>query len=176
MPQLPRAEIKAVVKRLNSASTSFQKGKAFEDYICLIFKSIPGIEIARRNEMNTFLTEEIDVVLWNSKREGLDFLPNIILIECKNWSSAVGSEEVSYFKEKLESRSCEYGFLIAANGITGDPDNLLRAHSIISRALLQKTRIMIIKLEELQRITDSDDLVNLIKEKLLELTIKGTNS
>lgn len=177
MPPLPRTQIDAIVTRVNTATTTAEKGKALEDLFCEIFKSIPGIEIARRNLMNVFDTEEIDVALWNNKQNGgLDFLPNIILIECKNWSSAIGSVEVSYFKERLSHRCCEYGILIAKNGITGNAAELTCSYSIIAAALLQKTRIIVITLDELLRIQDTEGIVVLLKEKLLDLTVMGTSN
>jgi hypothetical protein len=36
MPPLPITEINAIVERLNIASTTFEKGKAFEDLFCEI--------------------------------------------------------------------------------------------------------------------------------------------
>jgi hypothetical protein len=126
--------------------------------------------------LNTFLTEEVDVALWNNKQNGgIEFLPNIILIECKNWSNAVGSTEVSYFKERLAHRDCSHGILLAANGITGDPNRLSCAHFEIAAALMNKTKIIVIKLEELLAIDESDELITLLKERLLDLVLTSTN-
>jgi len=176
MPQLPRTEINVIVERLNVASTPHEKGKAFEDLFCVIFKTIPGIEIAQRNIYNIFNTEEVDVALWNNKQIGsLDFLPNIILVECKNWSNAVGSAEISYFKEKLAHRDCTHGILLAANGITGDPTCLTAAHYEMAFALANKIKIIIIKFEELIAITETGGLIDLLKKRLLELALTCTN-
>jgi len=61
-------------------------GRALEDLICYVTGLIPGVAITHRNELNAFDTEEIDVAIWNDgAADGLFFLPNIILVECKNW-------------------------------------------------------------------------------------------
>ena len=41
-----------------------------------------------------------------------------LLVECKNWSSKIGKNELVLFKEKIENRSsrCTLGFLISWNG------------------------------------------------------------
>ena len=177
LPSLPHTEIQKIIDQMTDAQTNHHKGKALEDLISLIFSSIPGVEIAERNEQNVFRTEEVDIALWNEKSsEGFYFLPNIVLIECKNWSNTVGSQEVSYFSHKLESRSCEYGILIAVNGITGNNVDLTCSHSIISQFLSKGIRVIVIRLDELVDLETSEDLVTLMKQKLLELTLKGANS
>ena len=106
----------------NGATTSV-RGQAMEDLVCYVFSCLPGIEIVQRNALNAFKTEEVDVALWNRGfPTGVPFLPNVILVECKNWRNAVGSQEVAYFATRLRNRGCEYGVLIAANGITGIPE------------------------------------------------------
>jgi hypothetical protein len=109
------------------------KGKALEDLIYYIFEKVPGIPFIERNQQNVFQTEEIDLAFWNDKTiNGLHFLPNIILVECKNWSRAVDTDAVSYFKNKIDERGLDFGVLVAANGITGDPNILSRANFILN--------------------------------------------
>src|SRR5882672_1980271 len=74
------------------------KGKAFEDLACYLLNGIPGITITARNVMNTFATEEIDVACYNGNEPaGLGALADFFLVECKGWTDAVGSEQVSWF-------------------------------------------------------------------------------
>lgn len=174
MASYSRTRIDHFLLQSDNAQTTAAKGKALEDLSCYIFEKIPGISIAKRNSMNTFHTEEIDIALWNEKSsKGLHFLPHIILIECKNWSSAVSSIEVSWFAEKLESRGLDFGILIAANGITGNTDEINRAHQIVARHLSKGRRIIIVKRSEIQTLQNTDNLVKLIKEKLCELAVAG---
>lgn len=158
-----------------NGATTAEQGRALEDLICYIFTQVPGISITRRNEMNAFQTEEIDVALWNDGHpEGLFFLPNIILVECKNWSNRVGSGEVNWFDTKLRNRGLNFGLLVATNGITGNADDLTAAHSIVAAALREGRRLVIIQTHEFFALTDSSQLIHLIKEKLCDLAIRGT--
>jgi len=158
----------------NGATTAL-KGRAFENLICYLFDLIPGVEITQRNSMNAFNTEEIDVAIWNDKkRSGLYFLPHIVLIECKNWSNPVSSIEVNWFATKLESRGRDFGILVANNGITGDPEQLTAAHNVLARHLERGRQIIVIKRAEIQRLTNTNDLIRLIKEKLCILAVSGT--
>ncbi|WP_145050756.1 restriction endonuclease [Paenibacillus xylanexedens] len=158
----------------DNAQSTADKGKALEDLSCYLFEKVPGISIAKRNTMNAFDTEEIDIALWNERsKKGFSFLPHIILLECKNWSASVSSNEVSWFAEKLESRGLDFGILIAANGITGNPHEINRAHSVVARHLSNGRRIIVIKRSEIETLVSTDDLITIIKEKLCELAVAG---
>ncbi len=157
------------------AQVSAHKGKALEDLICYLFEKIPGISVTRRNQMNIHNTEEIDVAFWNEKNNGgLVFLPYIILVECKNWSSPVGSIDVSWFKEKVKHRAQDIGIFIAANGITGNQYDLTQSQSIISSALQEGIRLIVITRNEILNFRTTDCLIKIIKEKLCELVVSGS--
>jgi hypothetical protein len=175
MPAILQATVEAYVAAGTNGATTAEQGRALEDLICYVFSQVPGISITRRNEMNAFQTEEIDVALWNDGHEdGFFFLPNIILVECKNWSSRVSSSELSWFDTKLRSRGLGFGVLVAANGITGDAADITAAHSIVAAALREGRRLVVIRNDELLALTDSPQLVRLVKEKLCDLAVKGT--
>jgi hypothetical protein len=159
----------------STGTTTAIRGKAFEDLISHLFDRIPGVEITQRNAMNVFNTEEVDIAIWNNKKpKGLYFLPHIVLIECKNWSNPVSSIEVNWFASKLESRGRDFGILIANNGVTGDPADLTAAHAVLARHLERGRHIIVINRTEIQGLTDTKDLVKIIKEKLCVLAVSGT--
>jgi len=175
MPAILRATVATYVEAGTNGATTADQGRALEDLICYVVTQVPGISITRRNEMNAFHTEEIDVALWNDGHaDGFFFLPNIILVECKNWSSRVSSAELSWFDTKLRSRGLSFGVLVAANGITGDAADITAAHSIVAAALREGRRLVVIRSDELLTLTDSPQLVRLVKEKLCDLAVKGT--
>ncbi len=158
-----------------AATTTTGQGKALEDLICYVLQKLPGISVTRRNETNSFHTEEIDVAFWNEQHaRGLPFLPNVILVECKNWSTTVGSEQVNWFDTKLRNRGLSFGILVASNGITGDTDDITDAHSIIAAGLRESRQLIVITKGELLGLADTSDLVLMIKEKLCDLAVKGT--
>lgn len=168
--------LEILIDEVENANSSREKGKTLETLIAELFTTIPGIKIYRKNIVNIQRSEEIDIVLWNEKLgNGLSFLPNILLIECKNWNSPIGSREISVFKEKLVVRSCDYGFFIAANGITGDSEELSSAHNKISSALQAGIRIIVITLDEIKQIHSVTFLLDLIKEKICQLVARGTS-
>lgn len=136
MPKFSNEIINNYLEANEQSKTTFQKGRVLEDLVCYLFEQVPGVSIGKRNALNTFESEEIDVAFWNRMDvDGFYFLPNIILVECKNWSQPVGSEEVNWFDSKLKRRGQPFGILIAANGITGNSQKIEAAHEIILVAL-----------------------------------------
>ena len=77
--------IKQIMDESQSSNSTYDKGKKLEDLACYLFEKLPGITIAKRNAMNQYDTDEIDVSIWNDKYEdGSPFINNIFLVECKN--------------------------------------------------------------------------------------------
>ena len=158
----------------DNGATNQIKGSAFEDLACYLFQTIPGVTIALRNQMNAFNNEEIDVAIWNDKPvRGLHFLPNIILIECKNWTQPVSSIEVAWFCQKLQSRGLDFGVLIANNGITGNQADLTAAHNTLANHLSQKRTVIVVTRAEINALQTTNDLIKLIKEKTCLLAVGG---
>jgi restriction endonuclease len=117
---------------VDNPPTNAAKGKAFEDLACYLLSGIPGIKITARNEMNTFVTEEIDVACKSENDPaGLGGLVDFFLVECKGWRDAVNSEQVSWFLTKIRHRGVRFGILIAADGITGEPEHLSRTNFLV---------------------------------------------
>jgi hypothetical protein len=171
VPAIDQQQVQGYIDAGINAATTAEQGKALEDLICYLFNLVPGIVITHRNEMNVFDTEEIDVALFN---EEIVSLPNIILVEAKNWSTRVGSAEVAWFLTKLQNRGLDFGILVTTLGITGNANDLTAAHNIVATALAQKRRLIVITTDELLAIDDTDALLLLIKTKLCDLAVKGT--
>ena len=158
-----------------SGNGNSEKGRALEDLACYVFERVPGISIAKRNALNDFSSEEIDVAFWNKKaKRGFYFLDDVVIVECKNWSAPLGSAEVAWFDTKIKHRGLSFGVLIAANGITGNPAERTAAHQIIAAALVERRRIVVITVDEVRNLGTTDDLVLLVQEKLCELAVSGT--
>ena len=175
MPRFSARRIQRLLSQGDNALTVLEQGRALEDLICYMFERIPGLSITRRNQLNQFQSEEIDVAFWNDKDlRGLYFLPEIVLVECKNWSVPVGSMHVNWFDTKLRNRGLTSGILVAANGITGDANDKTSAHQIIATALGERRRLLILTRSDIEAATSSDQLVLMFKEKLCDLAVCGT--
>ena len=169
------AVVQAYLAVVDNPPTGAAKGKAFEDLACYLFNGIPGIKITARNELNTFATEEIDVACKNENNpSGLGGLADFLLVECKGWKDAVNSEQVSWFLTKIRHRGVRFGILIAANGITGEPEHLSRAHFLVGveRATFG-IKMVIVTREEIEKLASGEDFAKLIIQKVCSLHASG---
>jgi hypothetical protein len=175
MAPIVQATVQGYIDTGQNGANTAEQGRALEDLICYLYGLVPGVAITHRNELNAFQTEEIDVALWNDGATGgFFFLPNIILVECKNWSTRVGSAELNWFDSKLRNRGLTFGILVTTLGITGDAADLTAAHAIIAAALREGRRLVVLTTAEIAALTDTEQLVRLIKLKLCDLAVKGT--
>lgn len=175
MSQFSREIIEKYFDASDRSKTTVEKGRILEELVCYLFEQIPGVSTGKRNALNTFQSEEIDIAFWNQRDvDGFYFLPNIILVECKNWSQPVGSEEVNWFDSKLKRRGQSFRILIAANGITGNSQKIESAHEIIRVALSEGRQLIVITRSEINNLRATEDLIRLIQDKLCELVVSGT--
>ena len=56
--------IKQIMDESQISNSTYDKGKKLEDLACYLFEKLPGITIAKRNAMNQYDTDEIDVSIW----------------------------------------------------------------------------------------------------------------
>ena len=105
--------------QLQSESDSHKKGKLLEDFVALLFKSVPGFE---RTETNLRLpAEEIDLVIPNESKDEYWRKESPYLIgECKNWTGKVDPKEFAHLWLKLDTKNhrAKVGFFVALNGFT----------------------------------------------------------
>jgi hypothetical protein len=139
-----------------------------------LLESVPGCHV-QRNTLNYYGTEEVDITVANEKADGgLRMLPEIFLVECKNWSDPVDSTTLGYFVNVVVDRGCSLGVLAAASGITGHQEHRSRAYAIGAAALVRGVRILLITAEDLRKLGSPNDLVALLHRRNLSLTAHGT--
>ena len=152
------------------------RGTLYEDLVCSLFQSVAGITITQRNSFNVRGSQEIDIAFWNDQHpDGFWFLPNVILVECKNWMAPVTSSEVAWFHDKVRKRGLDFGILFAATGVSGDRRSLSDAHDIVARALGDGRRLIVVTSDEIASLSDAPSLVTLMKVKLTRLHATGTS-
>lgn len=165
-------EIENLFLKADFSTSKQEKGKYLEDILELLLTSIPGIEMVERNINTNFDNEEVDVCGYNNQTpQGLPFFPFMVFVECKNWSSPVGSSEIRDFTRRLQRRGCNYGIMVAANGITGNPLEFKSAQNELSSALQDGIRILVVTRRDLLSIQSISDFVVILKRKLCQLTL-----
>lgn len=157
------------------AATAHARGQVLESLLGYIFEKFSGVKLIERNAHVADGSEEIDLIFWNDRAaNGLPFLPNILMFECKNWTQPVGSAAVVYFINKIRQRHLEFGFLVAANGVTGDEYDLGAAQQHLHNALIgDNVKIIVINRQELCAQRSTQQLCNSIQQKIARIILRG---
>jgi hypothetical protein len=176
MAKYSRQKISTLLSQSDNAEISDAKGAILEELVRYLFEKVSGISFYGANILDGVRAHELDVIFSNDQRSSeLYFLDFIIITECKNTSDRTGSAEVRWFIDKLQDRGVKTGILISLSGITGESDGVSSAHSEIINALNRDgTRVLVIKRDDIQSFTTSDDLVSLLKRKIMRLTLERT--
>lgn len=160
MAPVVHATVHAYIDAGQNGANTAEQGRALEDLVCYLYGLVPGVAITQGNDLNAFQTDEIDVALWNDgATDGFFLLPNIILVECQNWSTRVGSAELNWFDSKLRHRGLTFGIFVTTLGITGGAADLTADHAIIAAALREGRRLIVITTTEIAALTDTEQLV-----------------
>jgi hypothetical protein len=131
-----------------------------------IFESHPGFVIAhRRYDLGD---QEIDLVIRNHLEDGFwrRLESPLILVECKNWSEAVGADQIRDFETKLRDHQphAKIGFFVAPRGFTKHVDTALVA------ARREPYQIVPIEMTDIDDLVDSrKNVVDWLAERVSEL-------
>jgi hypothetical protein len=171
--ELDPAAVRRHLRAAAASLTADAQGKAYEALAVYLFEAIPGC-IAERDVISFFGAEQVDVAVGNPRLpDGLPLLPTTLIVECKDWARPVDSKTVGYFINILANRRVEAGILIAANGITGDPGALNRAHALGVSAMARGIKVLIITTAEIRRLTCAADLTELLNRRYLRAIASG---
>lgn len=156
-----------LAKAKNQDLTTTERGRALEGLTAYLFSGVPGVNVLASNSVDVFDCQELDVVLQNDALPGgLIGFDAEIIVECKNWSTPVGSSEVAWLDTKLRCRGLRHGLLVAMNGVTGTRHSLTSAHQIVATALAEKRRIIVLDGNQLAQVRTSQKLVSLCRERM----------
>lgn len=176
MARYSNQHIRKLLQDSDDAPTADEKGDILEQLTVYLFDKVPGVRFHKKNVLDGVRAHELDVVFKNDKRvSDLYFLDFVIITECKNTASRLGSAGVRWFIDKLRDCGVSTGILISLSGITGVADGVSNAHSeVINAVIRDKVSVLLLSREEIEVLTNTDELVNLLQDKILALTIERT--
>jgi hypothetical protein len=143
-------------------------GKDLEKLAWYFLGSIPGFEV--RSDLRAEDTQ-YDGLVRNTGPK-YDFRADLgfhLLVECKQWSEAVGVAEVSQFINKLVLQDCGAGFLFSSRGITGEGKmrdaelQILKAHYRAGKVIL------VLNESDFRSVSAGKNLLLILREKYEEL-------
>lgn len=175
MPRFSQRRIRQLLAQSDAGNTHV-KGRVFEDLALYLFEKFSGVRLADRNVLDASGSQEIDLALWNNRVIGpFDILDPIVICECKNEANPLSSAKVREFVHKLRTRGAKSGVLISSSGISGQLNGYRYANSVIIDALsIDGIKVIVIDREDIFSYSTTDDMLNDITEKYLQLTIRRT--
>ncbi|WP_347093289.1 hypothetical protein [Sphingomonas parapaucimobilis] len=166
---MPVIDHVAIADRLTAGDlgNTAVKGEALETVVAETFCQLDGVGLIKRNILDDAGSMEIDILLYNQRHPaGLPFLPNHLMIECKNWASRVDTATLTVFTGKLRRCRLDVGILVAANGITGDREDRTRAHALLRSAFDRDgLKVLVLTRDEIQALRDTDQFGIMMRDK-----------
>lgn len=110
-------------RKMLSSSDKNEKGRLLEEILSFLIGKDENFIVRERNLRTE--SEEIDIIAENTgmTRFYSQLKCPIILYECKNWSSKIGSKEIRDFAQKIQNRPrllCSVGVLVTVSKLTKD--------------------------------------------------------
>lgn len=161
-------EIRDTWKAARSEKDANKKGALLETLLLMLFRSVPGFEYAAANRENEL--EEIDVIVQNGsvdpvwQKEG-----TYLLVECKNWSSPVGVDQLNLFQLKVERRfgRATLGFFVALGGFA----STVKIEEWTRRA--GESLVVLLDSDDLDALIEASDRNAKLKEFHLRAVVAG---
>jgi len=169
-----RTTIRRYLRASDTAPMAPAKGALLETLAKYLFSKIAGVSFHDRNVLDGPRAHELDVVFWNNQpKSDLFFLGAVIIVECKNTGHPVSARDVGWYVRKLQDNGCDHGILLALSGITGERDGRNNAYSEVIGALTRdRIRILVLSRGDILSLRQPADLVRMLKQKLLQLTLR----
>jgi hypothetical protein len=176
MARYSKARIAALLSACDNAKTNAAAGRALEDLVAYLFEKMPGVELYDRNILDAPRAHELDLAFWSlPAKSPISFLDSIVIVECKNTGTPVGSQAVGWFVRKLQDHGAQNGVLVALSGITGAQNARDNAHHEVLSALTRdRIKVLLLSRQEIDNLDTTDELATLLKKKFLALSLRLT--
>lgn len=172
MVELDNKEIREDLNYDECSVKNQRRGKRLEKVARKTLGTVPGFEIIGIGQHDRHHSQEMDLVLWNDQaRSGLYFIPTVFAVECKNLADPVDSKDLRLFSTKMKDRGIEFGIVFAKGGITGKELRGTSGYHVLENALRDGLKIIVITTNELEEISDTDQIVELIRKKVRSIWI-----
>lgn len=147
-----KKKTKELVLKCESSENSYEKGRHLEELVEFLFTESSMFELVSKRYITG--DEEIDLVMKNQDNEPfwLALSSPLVFIECKNWSSSVGTKELRDFEGKMRNHKnlVRLGYFISFNGFSKE------VVSELKRGGRDDFHVVLLKKEDLLDYSNSD--------------------
>lgn len=146
-----RGQARQLIQQLDAASTADSKGRVLEELMAVIFQSHPDLLVSQRRLR--LGDQEIDLVVDNHVDHGLwrKLESPLFMVECKNWTSSVGTPEIRDFETKLRDHQphARLGILVGVGGFTRE------SRTALARASREPYQLVLVERADLEELIDA---------------------
>ena len=172
MTKISQLKISQILSLIKKSESIEEQQYAMKGLMTNVLEKIPGLSVTEKNGSKESKENEIKIVCWNEQRpDGLYFFPSILAIEAINWLDPIGSNHIKWFVGNMKKMGLSCGILFAVGKLTEDDVERSDSRDLISLALGDERELIILDGSDLEKLTSSERLVALIKEKLCELAV-----
>jgi hypothetical protein len=170
---ISRARVERILAEGDRLGTTHAKGVALEEATAYVFGKIPGVKLHERRVRDVFGVNETDLIFVNrTSQSGIEMLEFALIVECKNLGRPVGFDSVQAFTALLENKGARSGVLVASNGLTGRPGR--DGYRALEVALTRDRRIVMLTRKDIESLSTTDQLIDLVKLRFMDLVVYGT--
>lgn len=172
MAKISQPKINQILSLIRKSESIEEQQYAMKWLMTNVLEKIPGLSVTENNDSNKSKANEIKIVCWNEQlADGLYFFPSILVVGSINWLDPVSSNHIKWFVGNMKKMGLSCGILFAVGKLTEDEAERSDTRDLISLALGDEREVVILDGSDLEKITSSEQLVALIKEKLCELAV-----
>lgn len=148
------------------------KGETLADVVEYVFSVVPGVDLLERSYLEHDGSGEIDFIFANDPYQSRLATSGVtVFIECKNEARAIGAAQVRVFASKLRDHNQPFGIMVSSKGLSGKARNT-HGHQEVAQELSHGRTIVVVTLDELSSLLNTDQLVALVKSRWQELEVK----
>lgn len=172
MTKISQPKINQILSLIKKSESIEEQQYALKWLMTNVLEKIPGLSVTEENGSIKSRKNEIKIVCWNEQHpDGLYFFPSILAVGAINWLDPVSSNHIKWFVGNMKKMGLSCGILFAVGKLTEDDVERSDTRDLISLALGDEREVVILDGSDLEKLTSSERLVALIKEKLCELAV-----
>ena len=172
MTKISQLKISQILSLIRKSESIEEQQYAMKWLMTNVLEKIPGLSVTEKNGSKESKENEIKIVCWNEQHsDGLYFFPSILAVGAINWLDPVSSNHIKWFVSNMKKMGLSCGILFAIGKLTEDDVERSDTRDLISKALGDEREVIILDGSDLEKLTSSERLVALIKEKLCELAV-----
>lgn len=124
--------LKVFIDKAENAKTNHEKKLTYEYLAIFLIGAVEGLSVIGHDQRGA--SEEIDLWIANDAQDAFwrRHAGDPFIVECKNWESSVGVQEIRNLKSIMDSKNIRFALLLSKSGVTGD--NYRDAKSLIRNA------------------------------------------